>query len=287
VTGPPLRTISYPVAVGPGITRVVEAGIGDQMMICIHGIGSHAGWWRRNIQDLAALGYRVIAVDLPGHGFAAASPGWPLTVTGYRDFILQLADTLAPARPIVLGHSLGGHVAAAAALHEPGLVSHLVLVAPTGITKMGEARLRATEQRQSDFSREAVAAKLGFAIADPALVTEDWIEEDVRMNNGPGAPTSLRAIASHLGSSLDDHVIGAELADLAKRLPTLLVWGDADRSVPLQAGREARMVVTAARFAVLHGAAHVPHYELPTAFARVVEAFLAGSEREIEDVHFE
>jgi pimeloyl-ACP methyl ester carboxylesterase len=257
------------------------------MMICIHGIGSHAGWWRRNIQDLAALGYRVIAVDLPGHGFAAASPGWPLTVTGYRDFILRLADTLALARPIVLGHSLGGHVAAAAALHEPGLVSHLVLVAPTGITKMGEERLRATEQRQSDFSREAIAAKLGFAIADPALVTEDWIEEDVRMNNGPGAPTSLRAIASHLGSSLDDHVIGAELADLAERLPTLLVWGDADRSVPLQAGREARMVVTAARFAVLHGAAHVPHYELPTAFARVVEAFLAGSEREIENVHFE
>ena len=283
----PPRTICYPLAVGPGITRVVEAGVGDELMVCIHGIGSHAGWWRRNVQDLAALGYRVIAVDLPGHGFAAASPGWPLTVTGYRDFILQLANTLAPASLIVLGHSLGGHVAAAAALQEPGLASHLVLVAPTGITKMGEARLRATEQRQSDFSREAIAAKLRFAIADPALVTDDWIEEDVRMNNGPGAPSSLRAIASHLGSSLDDHVIGAELADLAERLPTLLVWGDADRSVPLQDGPEARMVVTAARFAVLHGAAHVPHYELPATFARVVEVFLVGSEREIEDVHFE
>ena len=283
----PLRTISYPLAVGPGITRVVEAGAGDQVMVCIHGIGSHAGWWRRNIPDLAALGYRVVAVDLPGHGFAAASPGWPLSVTGYRDFILQLADTLALAGPIVLGHSLGGHVAAAVALREPGLASRLVLVAPTGITKMGEARLRATERRQSDFSRDAIAAKLRFAIADPALVTEDWIEEDARMNNGPGAPSSLRAIASHLGSSLDDHVVGAELADLAERLPTLLVWGDADRSVPLQAGREARMVVPAARFAVLHGAAHVPHYELPTAFARVVEAFLAGSDRQIEDVHFE
>jgi pyruvate dehydrogenase E2 component (dihydrolipoamide acetyltransferase) len=282
------RPISYPLAVGAGITRVVEAGTGDGMMICIHGIGSHAGWWRRNLQDLATLGYRVIAADLPGHGFAAASPGWPLTITGYRDFILQLAETLAPAGPVVLaGHSLGGHAAAAAALQKPGLASRLVLVAPTGITPMGEARLRATEQRQSDFSREAIAAKLRFAIADPELVTEDWISEDVRMNTGPGAAAALRAAAAHLGSSLDDHVIGAELADLAERVPTLLVWGDADRSVPIEAGREARGVVKAARFAVLHGAAHVPHYELPIAFAQVVAAFLANSEPDIEDAHFE
>ena len=282
-----LRPISYPLAVEAGITRVIEAGTGDRMMICIHGIGSHAGWWRRNIRDLATLGYRVIAADLPGHGFAVASLGWPLTIIGYRDFIIQLADALAPASPVVLvGHSLGGH-AAAAALQEPGLISHLVLVAPTGITKMGETRLRATEQRQSDFSREAIAAKLRFAIADPQLVTEDWVNEDVRMNNGPGAATALRAVASHLGSSLDDHVIGAELANLAERVPTLLVWGDADRSVPIQAGREARRIVKAARFAVLHGAAHVPNYELPIAFAQVVGAFLADSEPDIEDAHFE
>jgi len=93
--------------------------------------------------------------------------------------------------------------------------------------------------------------------------------------------------ASYLGSSLDDHVIGAGLANLAQRVPTLIAWGDADRSVPIQTGHEARMVVKAARFAVLHGAAHVPQYELPKAFAQVVEAFLTGSEPEIEDAHFE
>ena len=81
---------------------------------------------------------RVIAPDLPGHGFAAASPGWPMTVPGHRDFVIQLAATCAPAGPAVLvGHSLGGHVAAAAVLAAPELASHLVLVAPTGITMMG------------------------------------------------------------------------------------------------------------------------------------------------------
>jgi pimeloyl-ACP methyl ester carboxylesterase len=257
-------------------------------MICIHGIGSHAGWWRRNIQQLAAQGYRVIAPDLPGHGFAAAAPGWPLTIDGYRQFVLQLASTLAIADPVVLvGHSLGGHVASAAALRKPDLVSHLILVAPTGITAMGDDRLRATQQRQSDLSREAIATKLRFAIADPDLVTEDWIDEDFRINNGPGAVLALKAVAAFLGSSLDDHVLGAELAELAKSLPTLLVWGDADRSVPIDVGRDAHEMVKAARFAVLHGAAHVPHYELPADFAEVVRAFLANSELEAERARFE
>jgi 2-hydroxy-6-oxonona-2,4-dienedioate hydrolase len=285
---PAPRPISYPLAVGTGITRVIEAGGADQVMICVHGIGSHAGWWRRNLADLAALGFRVIAADLPGHGFAASSPGWPLTVTGYRDFLLQLARTLAPAGPVVLvGHSLGGHVAAAAAIEAPGLASQLILVAPTGITAMGEERLRATQARQSDMSREAIAAKLRFAIADPDLVTEEWIEEDVRTNNGPGAVATLREIAAHLGSSLDEHILGTGLAALAERVPTLLVWGDADRSVPIQAGREARAMVPAARFAVLHGAAHVPNFEMPAAFAQVVAAFLADSDPEIANAHFE
>ena len=57
-----------------------------------------------------------------GHGFAAASPGWPLTVDGFGEFILQLVDTLAVESPVVLvGHSLGGHASALAALQKPDL----------------------------------------------------------------------------------------------------------------------------------------------------------------------
>ena len=78
-------------------------------------------------------------------------------------------------------------------------------------------------------------------------MTEDWIDEDFWINNGPGAVSTLREVAAYLGSSLDDHIFGAELAEFAKHVPTLLVWGDADRSVPIEIGREARMLVKAAR----------------------------------------
>jgi pimeloyl-ACP methyl ester carboxylesterase len=69
--------------------------------------------------------------------------------------------------------------------------------------------------------------------------------------------------------------------------PRVLVWGDADRLAPIDVGRQARMLVMVARFAVLHEAAHVPHYEVPAAFAPVVRAFLADSEVKTEDAHFE
>ena len=57
------RTITYPIRVEEGITRVVAGGRSqDRIMVLVHGVGSHAGWWRNNIADLAALGFQVMAV---------------------------------------------------------------------------------------------------------------------------------------------------------------------------------------------------------------------------------
>ena len=152
---------------------------------------------------------------------------------------------------------------------------------------MGDERLRATQQRQSELGRDAIAAKLRFAIADPELITEARVDKERSDKQRPWRGLTAPRGAAFLGTFLDDHVIGAELAEFATRVPTLLVWGDADRSVPITIGREAREIVKAARFAVLHVPAHVPHYERPTAFAQVVRAFLAHSELEAEHAHFD
>jgi 2-hydroxy-6-oxonona-2,4-dienedioate hydrolase len=272
------RTITYPIRVEGGITRVVAGGgAEDRTMVLVHGVGSHAGWWRNNIADLAALGFRVMAVDLPGHGFAARQPGWPLTVLGYRDFLLSFLRSFVGRPAILVGHSLGGQVAAAAAIEDPQCVTHLILSAPTGITALGAERLRATEKRQTDFSRAGIEAKLRFATADPKLVTDEWVEEDFRINNGPGAHVSLRAIARHLAAELDDYVIGKDLAEAAAALPVLIVWGGADRSIPLASGQVAKDAVPNAHFVVIPDVAHVPQYEAPQQFAEAMKAFLGGS----------
>jgi 2-hydroxy-6-oxonona-2,4-dienedioate hydrolase len=267
----------YPCAVGDDTTRVLEAGAGENLMVFVHGVGSHAGWWRNNLVPLADEGFHVYALDLPGHGFGPKGVNAPAhTVDSYVDFVRRFVRELPSRRLILVGHSLGGHVVAQLAAAQPFALAGLVLVAPTGIAPVGEAARESTRKRQSDTSLDAIRAKLRFAIHDPQLVTEEWVYEDHMINNSPGAVESLRQIAAHIGDSLDDNVVGGRLAPLTESIPTMLVWGRDDRSVTLDSGREARRVLPAAQMAVIDATAHVPSFEAPDLFNAIVIDFLRG-----------
>lgn len=87
-----------------------EQGTGDRLAVLVHGVAAGSGTWRRLAADLTGRGYRVVAVDLPGHG---GSPPWPdVTPT-------TAADALVAAVPVppelAMGHSLGGTLLALAA----------------------------------------------------------------------------------------------------------------------------------------------------------------------------
>jgi len=274
---------SYLVGVGDGVTRVVEASAvggcaGDDgaVAVLVHGVGSHSGWWSRNVSDLAGMGYRTLCIDLPGHGFAALQPGWPLTMPGYRDFLVAYLRSEVAKPALLVGHSLGGHVAAMAALDAPGLVSGLVLSAPTGLFPVGIDARRGTEARQTDFSREGIRRKLEFAVADRALVTDLWVEEDYRVALGPGVRDGIRAITRHIVESLNDFVVGGELGELASTVPTVVVWGSADRSVPMTPA--VQRIVGPGRIEVVPDAGHVPHLETPGAFAEAVRSMGLSSD---------
>ena len=63
--------ITYPFALGDQYTRVLEQGTGPKTIVLVHGLGARADRWRRNIGPLADAGYRRVAFDLAGHGFAS------------------------------------------------------------------------------------------------------------------------------------------------------------------------------------------------------------------------
>lgn len=272
------EVITYPVRVGDGVTRIIdscESGDDDRpAAVLVHGIGSHGGWWRRNVEDLSTMGYRVLCLDLPGHGFAASEPGWPLTLPGYRAFLTSYLQTQIGEPALLVGHSLGGHVVAEVALEMPELASGLVLSAPTGVFPVGIEARRGTEARQTDFTREGIRRKLEFAVADRSLVTDQWVEEDFRVAQGPGVRDGIRALARHLVESLDDFVFGPRLGELALKVPTVVVWGSADRSVPMDSTVE--RVISPATVAVVPGVGHVPHYEAPGPFADAVRSTFVG-----------
>jgi 3-oxoadipate enol-lactonase len=94
-------------------------------VLLLHGSGSNARTWDRFAARLAGAGYRAVAVDLRGHG-ASGRPG-DYSLTALRDDVLGLIDTLGLSGAALVGHSVGGYAALAAAQAAPQQVGTLVL----------------------------------------------------------------------------------------------------------------------------------------------------------------
>jgi 3-oxoadipate enol-lactonase len=106
-----------------------EAGDPDGVpAVLLHGTGSSASTWDRLAPRLNAAGYRAIAVDLRGHATSARTGDYALDAL--RDDLLGLLETLALRGALVIGHSVGGHAALAAAMHAPERIARLVLEDP-------------------------------------------------------------------------------------------------------------------------------------------------------------
>jgi 3-oxoadipate enol-lactonase len=98
---------------------------GGTPVVLLHGSGSSSGTWDRFGAGLAGAGYRAIAVDLRGHATSGRAGDYSLS--SFRDDVLGLLETLELRDAVLVGHSVGGYAALAAALHAPGRIGRLVL----------------------------------------------------------------------------------------------------------------------------------------------------------------
>lgn len=267
--------IQFPMAVDGVLTRVLAAGSGPDHLVLVHGVGARADRWSRNVDALAAAGWQVHAFDLPGHGLAQKGPGPDYSVPGYARFLDDFLDAVGAEEAVVVGTSLGGHIAATLACERPERVRALVLVGSIGLVPWGAERRADSRARLRDVSRQGIARKLGVVVHDPGLVTGEWLEEEYLVNNSPGAEASFAAISDYVADRIDDDLIGPRLAAMAAdRPPTLLIWGEQERAVPLETGRTAHAMLDGSELAVISDASHAPYFERPDEFNRVLLDFL-------------
>jgi pimeloyl-ACP methyl ester carboxylesterase len=267
--------ISYPFQAGAVLTRVLESGNSGPPVVFVHGTGGRADRWVRNLDAMAAAGYHAYAFDLPGHGFAAKGAEVECSVPAYRRMLAAFMDAIGAERAVVVGTSLGGHVAASYAVENPRRVAALALVGSMGLIAIGaEARGR-IRAGANNRSREGVATKFARVIFDPAQVTSEMVEEEFRINNSPGARESFTTLGRYIAEKLDDEVVGAQLA--AAGLPVLLVWGEQDKTVAPAVGEAAARLIPGSRLVLLPDAAHTPYYEKHEAFNRALLEFLKAA----------
>src|SRR5882762_9862026 len=113
---PSERVISYPIGAGGALSRALECGQGADVIVCLHGAGSRADRWRRNMPGLARAGYHVYALDFPGHGFASKTAEFEYGTPRYADVVMDFLDQIGGGPVTLAGTSLGAHVAAVIAL---------------------------------------------------------------------------------------------------------------------------------------------------------------------------
>ncbi len=269
--------IQYPLGAGGVVTRVLEAGEGDSAILLIHGVGARADRWRRNLEPLAAAGYHVYAVDLPGHGLAEKGTKFDYSVPNYARFARSVLDQLGVQSCHLVGTSLGGHIVATAACETPNRVKTVTLVGTLGMAPMGEAARQRTAGLVSDASPETITRKLHTVFHDDRHVTEALHAEELRINNSPGASESFDLIADYFTNQIDDHVVGERLSGLCPDLRVLLVWGRQDVGFPVSMGEAALALLDGSQLAIMDDCAHAPYYERPNAFNRIVTSFFDGN----------
>jgi 2-hydroxy-6-oxonona-2,4-dienedioate hydrolase len=268
--------IAYPLGVGSTRTRVLEAGAGARALVFVHGLGARADRWRWNLEALADAGYHCHALDLPGHGFADKGHALRYSVPGFADFVRGAMDALGIGAAALIGTSLGGHVAAWLACEAPERVRALVLVGAIGLSPLAAPERAAMARNVRETSRAGIEGKLRYVLCDHALITPAWIEEEHRINTSPGAAEAFDRLGRYLvePDGIVAHGVVERLAPLTGRIPTLLVWGKADASVPLDVGEQSAAALGVPLLAI-DGAGHLPYLERADEFNRAMLDFLA------------
>ena len=252
-----------------GVTvRVIRAGTGDTTLLLLHGFGESLTTWRA-VFDALAAGHRVVALDLPGLG-SSAKPDVSYSLPAMTERLSRFVDRWTSGPLVVVGHSMGGELAASLALARPDRVKLLVLIAPAGY-RIGLAGILHPMS-------PAKARTLGRYLALRSFVTPihdpGWLgEPDSAADYDPTGDGRYARAAARMLEEFDFTGLRERFREIGQ--PTLLIWGGNDPVIPFAVGDTLSRLIPCVRFFPLPGAFHRPQAEQPDTVLVALGAFLA------------
>jgi pyruvate dehydrogenase E2 component (dihydrolipoamide acetyltransferase) len=233
--------------------RYARKGEGAQTVLFIHGFGGDLDNWLFNLDALADA-YTVVALDLPAHGQSTASlPG--TTLAELAAFVGRFMDALDIADAHLVGHSMGGGIAAQLALDAPQRVRSVALIAGAGLGD--EVNNSYTEGFVGAQSRRELKPVVELLFADAGLVSRQMLDDLLKYKRLDGVADALGALgASLFAGGRQGEQPGRRLD--ARAMPVLVVWGEQDRIIP---PAHAAHAPEGATVKLLPGAGHMPQME--------------------------
>ena len=243
-------------------------------VVLIHGFGASLTEWAQLIPVLNKEGWRVVALDLRGHGWSGR-PNADYSIDAQAQLVLALLDELKIARFAVVGHSWGSAVALQIVNRAPARVTRVALYNGmffndqqpvvfqwARVPLVGEFIVWA-------FYHERADERMAFAFYDPEKhVTEDIVE---RLSEYIQRPGTLAMTLAGI-QAIDYEAL--ELVYPSIQQPVLLLWGREDEVTPFAYGERLANMLPNARLKVVPRCGHLPMVEVPTVTSTALVRFL-------------
>jgi pimeloyl-ACP methyl ester carboxylesterase len=243
------------------------------VLVLLHGTSSSLHTWDGWTKSLKGE-YRIVRMDLPAFGITGPNTSGDYTVENYIKFLDAFMQRLGIKKFNLAGNSLGGLIAWRYALARPAKIDKLILVDAAGYPMRGEVfaiKLGRTPGLNRIVRwctpRFLVEKSIKDAYGDAGKITPELIDRYWNLLLREG---NREAYMREVNAKRVDH--SARIKTIA--VPTLIMWGELDRWIPLEYGRPFHKDIRGSRFILYPGVGHLPMEELPEKSARDARAFL-------------
>ena len=210
----------------------IDEGNGENTLLLIHGLGTYAKGWIKNI-DALANDYRVIAVDLPGYG-KSDKGYYKYTLDFYAQVLTEMMDNLGIEKVTPVGHSMGGQIAMRLALEYSDRVDKLVLISPAGFERFengeGDWLVKVmTPDLVKDTPIRSIDTNLRYNFYETPADAEFLITERIQLRGASEFENYCYAVSKNVQAMIDGYVWDS-LDHISQE--TLILWGENDELIP-------------------------------------------------------
>jgi pimeloyl-ACP methyl ester carboxylesterase len=245
-------------------------------LVLLHGYSASLQAWEPWVKALAD-DYRVITLDLPGHGLTRADQGYAAGREGYDAVVDQVTTRLGARRFTLGGNSMGGGVAWRYAMAHPDRIDALVLVDAAGWPSVSKDRPLIFKILQQPLgrailknidTRPLIQQGLQAAYLEPRLVTPELVDRYVELARAPGHRDILLSLQTGANGVATPRLLSTIKA------PTLVMFGQQDKLIPAADGQRFASAIPDSTLILYPDVGHVPMEQIPDRSVRDLKAWL-------------
>jgi len=237
--------------------KFVDEGSGPVLLL-LHGLfGALSNW--DGVVNHFSKNYRVVIPMLPIYEMPIREAG----LDGLRKYVEDFVSKKKLEDMIVMGNSLGGHIALMYILKNPQKAKKLIL---TGSSGLFEDSMGGSYPKRGNY--EYIRERVSYTFYDPSVATKELVDEVFETTNS--IPKCLRIVA--IAKSAQRNNMADEIQNI--KIPTLLAWGLNDTITPPMVAHEFNRLIPHSELIFFDKCSHVPMMEHPEKFNEIVEEFL-------------